>query len=169
LNLVTQAIGINFISDTLRISDLFLGRGSFERAQKIRFRFSIDTWMQDENSQFEVGTKNAYFATYMTLVSTFGYQAPMIIIPIIGYIILITLIDAKNIICVHHKETEDFGNLFRNGLNKIYIGIIIGHLIIMLQAFAQINKVAMSVTIIALAFHIGMMIYIQMTLDNFDI
>lgn len=155
INLVVQAIGISFISDCLMMSDLFKGRLSFRRAQKIRQRFQIDTWIQYENTQFDMGTRNGYFCAYMTLVATFACQAPLIILPVILYCFISSFIEALNVVCVFKKETEDFGNIFKNTIKKVYTGILIGTGITTLQSMIEVNKFAMTLNVVLLAYHMG--------------
>lgn len=122
-----MAIGLNYFSDTLRTYDIMEGTGSIERAQRLRFRLRTNYWIQDEASQFRLGVKSAYFATYITLVCTFGYQAPLIMVPVLFWIISNIFIDGKMVIFFHHKEVEDFGKILRMSITRIYYGIFIGH------------------------------------------
>lgn len=113
--------------DTLRIYDLIEGTGSIERAQRLRLQLRTNYWIQNEGSQFKLGVKSAYFATYITLVCTFGYQAPLIIVPVLFWIISNIFIDGQMVIFFHHKEVEDFGKILRICITRIYYGIFIGH------------------------------------------
>ena len=116
-----------------------------------------------------MGAKNAYFCVYMALIATFACQAPLIILPIQIYNVVNTFVEALNVVCVYQKESEDFGNIFRNTLKKVYIGIILGTGITTLQSMIEVKVVAMTLNIILLACHMGGLFYINETLNNFNI
>lgn len=136
----------------LRVQDwIVLGFFSFKKGMAIRQKFADDIWSQKEYRSFMYGMNIAFFSTLMTMVAIFGWQAPLIIVPVIFYIIFNNLGDAADVICFYKKETESFGLMVSNGVCKLMIGVLLAHFIILMISWFHKSWWAFSVNIFSFA------------------